>query len=140
MRNKNFMGSNSQGDGDRMQLVEELELAKRSSPQAVRRVVNTPVAIEVRPADSMLRDQILAVGKTGELSVHSVSAELSKPVAIGGFYCLDFEESDLDLTTQFARCDQISMIAEDRFVVRFRFLTPIILARSTATQEPSNAS
>ena len=140
MRDKTLMGSGSQGDSDRMQLVEELELAKRSSPQAVRRVVNTPVAIEVRPADSMLRDQTLAVGKTGELSAQSVSAELARPIAIGGFYCLEFEESDLDLTTQFARCDQISMIAEDRFVARFRFLTPIVLARSTAADQPSSAS
>lgn len=108
------------------QLVEELSLAKRGVAKSAR-PVGTAIAVTVRPADSMSRPQVAATGITRELRTRSLMAQLSQPVMIGSFYELQFDDTVGDLPTAFARCDQITMLAEDRFDVRFQFLQPFVL-------------
>ena len=108
-------------------LVEELQLAKRGAVKSVRSAAASVVAVTVRPADSADREQVVATGMTRELRSRSVTAHVSRPVAIGSFYELTFDTSAIDLPAAFGRCDQITMLAEDRFEARFQFLQPVTL-------------
>ena len=61
-------------------------------------------------------------------------AQVSGPVAIGSFYELRMDGPDLDVPVTFGRCDQITMLAEDRFEARFQFLQPIALPEEPAAR------
>lgn len=117
---------------DKQQLIEELQLAKRDTVGSARKMTAEAIATTVRPADSVLRDQVVATGITRELRTRSTVLELSQPVHIGSFYDLQFDSDALEVSDSFARCDQITMLAENRFEARFQFLHPLVLADTSA--------
>lgn len=113
---------------EKQQLLEELQLAKGGGVQSVRAVAGTSAAVTIRPADSVDRGRVVATGKARELRPRSVIAQVDSPVAVGSFYELHLDDPAIDAPVAFGRCDQITMLAEDRFEARFQFLQPITLA------------
>ena len=115
-------------DGDRARLVEELQLATRSSSQAIRTVVTRAHAVDVRPANSIECDQLIASGQTREVHASRAVVELPRPTVAGSFYQLHFSSSDLGIDSVVTRCDQVTMLGEQRFLARFQFLNSVVLA------------
>jgi hypothetical protein len=120
---------------EKQQLLEELQLARSAAYRSVCAVTRTAVSVTVRPADSMCREQVLAEGVSRELHSRSMVLEAARPVAIGGFFELRFDGVNLGLPVVFGRCDQITMLAEDRFEARFQFLQPVTLPESPSEFE-----
>lgn len=112
---------------DKKLVVEELALAQRSHVQDLRTVVNLRADVMVQPADSAARGHTPIKGSTRELRTTSVVAVFAGPVAVGSFFHLAFASAAVDLPTVFARCDRCTLLHEDQFEVRFRFLSSISL-------------
>jgi len=113
-------------------IVEELHLVQQSQVGALRAAATHKVraGLQVRPADSVDRDRVVASGSARELRGTSVTAVLLRPVAVGSFFLLEFERQQLDLAPALARCDLCCMRHEEEFEARFSFLQPVTMPDS----------
>ncbi|MCK5944921.1 MAG: hypothetical protein KAI24_23235 [Planctomycetes bacterium] len=123
------------GKDEKQLFVEELQLAKGGTIQGLREVATVQLELTARPADSVTRDAFEVRGSARELRRRSVVARLPRPVTAGSFYELTMTGDDADVPVSFGRCDQVTMIAEGQFDVRFAFLTPIDLPAERTSRD-----
>lgn len=116
---------------ERQLLVEELQLARREPQRDVRTVAGLGSSVGIRPADSRRRSESEWTGRVQALRQRSLLAKFDHPLEVGSFYEVALEPEVADVERTFARCDQVTFLAEDQFETRFVFLQPVEPANST---------
>ncbi|MFK7742252.1 MAG: hypothetical protein AB8H80_18200 [Planctomycetota bacterium] len=128
-RNASSHRADPTATAQREQLLEELQLATAKAPKSggAGTAANHPVT--VRPANSIERIAAQTEGTAAISQGRALAAELPLPITVGSFYEITLHAHRGRDITAFARCDQVTMTAEDKFSARLQLLEPLDLSQ-----------
>lgn len=110
-------------------LLDDIELSCRSELANARSLATSTrrVSVVVSPGNVVDRAGHGLAAETVELTSGAATCRAGAPVAVGSVFHLAFDRSALDLAPTLAVCDRCTMLGDDAFEARFRFVQNLVL-------------
>ena len=136
-----MFGSNSTEDlfeaTDAIEALADLErnTSKVIAAQRSCERIDIQAKVIVQPANCGQRHTDRFDGLTADISNGGFMALMARPITVGDFFWVTFDNKDLKLGSMLAQCLRCRLVRDDAFEAGFKFPQPIDLTNATNTTE-----
>lgn len=138
-----MFGSNSGDDlfelNDAIEALADLERNTSQSITAQRSCerIDIQTKVVVQPANCGQRHTDRFDGLTADISNGGFMSLMSRPITVGDFFWVTFDDRELKIGSTLAQCLRCRLVRDDAFEAGFKFPQPIDLATAIKTSELS---
>ena len=138
-----MFGPNSGDDlfelNDAMEALADLErnTSKSITAQRACERIDIQTKVIVRPANCGQRHNERFDGLTADISNGGFMALMARPIMVGDYFWVTFDDKDLKIGSTLAQCLRCRLVRDDAFEAGFKFPQPIDLTTAVKTTELS---